>query len=225
MKIATAMVLESGNVVDLTHWFCWVTVAGAIIGLIAAVQQLLMHGWKPFVRAATVTLVIGVALTFVYPSIQAHMAGGEAPASPAAEAMPIEPAPLLPPAKPLEPPPLPPARTPIESATVKSVRAASAAFKAAVPTFLTAQQMQFTPSEVAYCPLCFSAYSCQGATVGVTCVHCNKEVNLVSSTEWMVYRCGKCGTLYRTTHFPPPIGPYRFQYYCSFCKEYHWYPH
>jgi hypothetical protein len=275
--------------VDLTHWFCWITVAGAVMGLLAAVQQLMIHGLRPFVRAVLVTIAIGSALAIAYPYVQVRpvgagpqnvLAAGAAPATPT----PVQPAPLnlapLGPAavcptparaesnlvessvpesvpasvtplgpttadsafKPVEapppgaasvavapiaPPPLPPSaaknRTPVPPGTVQAERPQIAGLKPILPALLAAEQRLFSPSEVAYCPACFSAYSSKGPTVGVRCVHCAATVNLVSNQDYMVHRCSKCGKLRRTTHFPPAIGPYVFRYYCSFCKEYHWF--
>jgi hypothetical protein len=239
--------------VDLTHWFCWITAAGAVFGLLAAVQQLLTHGLLPFVRAVCVTAVIGLAVALVYPNIHVRNVGsgnqmalavnapavgattdGAAPPGP----MTADSAPVLPlgtslvepmqvetaPAKPAMVEATPAGRTPIETGTVTRRRSEAVAFKPSPPALLPAQQKLFWPSEVAYCPICFRAYSSKGPTHDVKCPHCAAEVNLVSDPQYMVHRCGKCGALYRTMHFPPAVGPYLFRYYCSFCKEYHWYP-
>jgi hypothetical protein len=286
--------LKRRNIVDLAHWFCWITATGAIIGLIAAIQQLLLHGLQPFLRAALVAVVIGLALAFVYPNIQVRTVGGgtevalavnatlpeptpvgpaplnctplspttispaptpvesrfaestlaeptpliPAPLNPTtvgsnfklAESTPIEPAPVGPtpiglaPRSPAASKPAPINRTPFKPGTVPPGRAESVGLKPTLPAFLPAQQRLFWPSEVAYCPICSSAYSSQGPAFGVKCPHCAERVNLVSNHDYMVHRCGKCGTLYRTTHFPPALAPYLLRYYCSFCKEYHWFP-
>jgi hypothetical protein len=354
--------------VDLTHWFCWVTVAGAMIGLLAAVQQLLIHGLKSFVRAVFVTCVIGLALALGYPHVQVRPVGGgtqialavnatpvesapahaaplertprsSTPASPAsapvaragaesaailpttaddtsigpsiandrraandaadssrfgwyprdaalddsaginrlAESVPVGPPPappaLLDPAslglttspgatplerglaestsaeptaitptavhstfklaeratvepKPVDPTALNPAainRTPFEPGAVPKERSKAVAVKPTLPALLPAQQKLFSPSQVVYCPICSSAYSSSGPKVGVTCPHCGGKVNLGSSRDYMVHRCGTCGKLCRTTHFPPAIGPYFFRYFCPYCREYHWF--
>jgi hypothetical protein len=269
--------------VDLTHWFCWITVAGAVMGLLAAVQQLLIHGLRPLVRAVLVTAGLGSVLALAYPYLEVRTTGagipkalavnttpGEsAPTGPGAqtptavnptaitagplpvesklvESMPLGPAPLEPATansavRPTEPAPTGPMQVelePVNSVPIKSVpinrspvapgivqveRAETAGFKPTLPALLSAEQRLFSPSEVAYCPTCFSAYSSNGPTVGVKCVHCAAQVNLVSSRDYMVHRCSKCGKLCRTTHFPPAIGPYVFRYYCPFCKEYHWF--
>jgi hypothetical protein len=270
--------------VDLTHWFCWVTVAGAVMGLLAAVQQVLIHGLRPFVRAVLVTFVIGSALALVYPHIQLRTIGGGTQVALAVNATPVESTPVRPAPlsrKPFSPATVSPAPTPVESRLAESMlpestplnpttanttfklaepvplgptlvgpallipapikpapinrtpskpgtfqpgRVESVGFKPTLPAFLPVQQSLFWPSEVAYCPICSSAYSSNGPASGVKCLHCGEKVNLVSNHDYMVHRCGKCGTLYRTTHFPPAIAPYLFRYYCSSCKEYHWFP-
>jgi hypothetical protein len=284
--------------VDLTNWFCWVTMAGALFGLLAAIQQLLLHGLQTFVRAVMVLFVIGVALVLIYPYIQVRpisngpqvalavgTATADSPVAPArlenapavatagpaaarreaglAEPASLNPAPLsLPIAilpKPAEAAPvtsataeqMPPAPVTAELGPVESVTPEpaprkpgpidSAAKTAApekpgtlppgrsepkpvLPALLSAQQKLFAPSEVAYCPVCFSAYSAKGPKEGVKCPHCAAKVNLVSDEDYMVHRCGKCGKLYRTTHFPPPVGPLFFRYYCPACGEHRWYP-
>jgi hypothetical protein len=319
--------LKRRNSVDLTHSFCWITAAGAVIGLVAAVQQLLIHGLQPFLRAVFVIFVVGLGSALVYPHIQVRTVGGRtqvdlALSTTRVESTPVRPAPLnrtplspttvSPAATPDEssvaapvpfnltpidpttvdstftltkPAPAPPApvdtapvglaplgpttagpaatpaesrsaaptqveltpvgptpvglnpaplnsapikpapsnRTPSKPVTVQSGRATSEGFKPTLPALLPPQQTHFSPSEVAYCPICSCAYWSKGPTVGVKCPHCDGKVNLVSSRDYMVHRCGKCGRLYRTTHFPPAIGPYFFRYYCSFCKEYHWF--
>ena len=307
---------------DLTNWFCWVTVVGAVMGLLAAVQQFLNHGLGSFVRAVFVTFVIGLALALGYPHVQMRTTGGGTPIALAVNATPVEPTPdnaapikrtpLSPtttspastpvecgspgstsaeptPLKPVtadstfklaepvpvettpvQPPPLIPIslgptttdpastpvecelpestlaeptplnpvtahstfkladpapinRTPIEPGTVPKERAKTADVKPTLPALLPAQQKLFSPSEVVYCPICSSAYSSKGPKVGVTCPHCGGKANLGSSHDYMVHRCGTCGKLCRTTHFPPVIGPYFFRYYCPYCKEYHWF--
>jgi phage FluMu protein Com len=120
------------------------------------------------------------------------------------------------------PPPL--NRGPSTPGAAEPRRAESSVAKPLLPVFLPAQQKMFSPSEVAYCPICFSAFSSRGPALGVRCPHCAASVNLVSRQDYMVHRCGKCGRLHRTTHFPPAIGPYFFRYYCSFCRENRWFP-
>lgn len=284
---------------DLTNWFCWVTIVAAVLGLLAAVQQFLTHGLGSFVRAVFVTSVIGLALALGYPHVQMRIVGGGTQMALAVNATPIEPAPanaapikrtplgptttsrvstsiacalpesalaeatslsistadstfeLAEPVRvertPVLPPPLIPLsigptavssastpvkpelpespinRTPFEPGTVPKERAKTVGVKPVLPALLPAQQKLFSPTEVVYCPICSSAYSSKGPKVGVKCPHCGGKVNLGSSQDYMVHRCGTCGKLCRTTHFPPVIGPYFFRYYCPYCKEYHWF--
>jgi hypothetical protein len=291
---------------DLAQWFCWITGVGAIVGLIAAIQQLLNHGLQPFVRAATLAVVIGAALALAYPNLQKRAGEGRTPlglatssstpvgsASPGATPLtPLAASPIAPrvasrPPELLVPPlaavnmaaitsrpvdnafspaepakvaaptvatspaaaspiaagsaALPPVgsmltspalldpatgnRTPLKPALVPPERASSTGgVKTLSPTPLAAQQKLFWPSDVAYCPVCSSVYSSKGPTHGVKCGHCGGTADLVSNHDCMVHRCGKCGALRQTTHIPSTFLPYVFRYYCSFCKEYHWYP-
>lgn len=259
---------------DLTHWFGLITVAGAVMGMLAAIQQLLIHGLKPFVHAIFITFGVGMALAMAYPHIQWRTPGGATQALLSINATPPQstatgPAPLktaslglttvnrasnpvesaleesksadqmaLAPItspsafKPTEPalvelrpinPAPPTSRASPQYAAVPTERAAAMGVKPKAPALLPAQQKFFWPAEVASCPACFCAYSSKGPIVDVHCPHCARKVNLVSNPDYIVCRCGTCGKAFRTTIFPPIIGPYLFRYYCPYCKDHHWF--
>ena len=212
---------------DRAAWFTLFLALLGFVGAIAAVQQLLEHGWHKFWRAAECLLMValplgGLCYYLVTAEQQARRTAGAG-----GPALRIGSADLTPgnaeaiPTKAVDPEPHDgkwlPAPPPVDKPS------------APLPKLLPAQETLFLPAEVLFCPVCGTAYSAKGPKDNVRCLYCGKEVSLKPNSSLVVFRCSECKTLLKTSRIPPQPGPFRtriaFPYYCEICKKTNWFSH
>jgi hypothetical protein len=212
---------------DRAAWFTLFVALLGLVGAIAAVQQLLEHGWNKFWRAAECLMIVAFPLgglcyyVVTGPQHVTQTAGASwlapspgptyhDPGYPTAiDTRPVDPEPRNAQRLVLPPPPDRPL-TPL-------------------PRLLPAEETLFLPSEVLFCPMCGAAYSSQGPKDNVRCLFCGKEVSLKPNSTLVVFRCAECKTLLKISQIPSQTGPFHtriaFSYYCDICKKTNWFSH